>query len=201
MAVCGIGRRQREQRPTAHKRCARLAPCSACGTPLRGVVYARGVVGNDRIFIDYLLKWEFMNIVIDMDNTLTDEFGSSTRPGIVEFLQKLKNEGHVLLLWTNSTKERAVSILSDHKLNLFFSKFIFREDYDPKNIGLNKDIRNIKGDILIDDDPNEINYMKKINKKGILITSYRKGKSCDKNELNEIYKQIKSSKSIFDLFK
>jgi len=168
---------------------------------IKNVIYARNVVGNDRIFIDYLLKWEFMNIVIDMDNTLTDEFGSSTRPGIVEFLQKLKNEGHVLLLWTNSTKERAVSILSDHKLNLFFSKFIFREDYDPKNIGLNKDIRNIKGDILIDDDPNEINYMKKINKKGILITSYRKGKSCDKNELNEIYKQIKSSKSIFDLFK
>lgn len=159
------------------------------------------VVGNDRILIDYLLKWKIMNIVIDMDNTLTDEFGASTRPNIVEFLQKLKNDGHVLFLWTNSTKERAVTILSDHKLNLFFSKFIYREDYDPKNIGLNKDIRNIKGDILIDDDPNEINYMKKINKKGILITSYRKGKNCDKNELSEIYKQIKSSKSIFDIFK
>ncbi len=32
LAVCRIGKRQREQQLTAHKRCARLAPCSACGT-------------------------------------------------------------------------------------------------------------------------------------------------------------------------
>jgi len=32
MAVCRIGKRQREQQLTAHKRCARLTPCSACGT-------------------------------------------------------------------------------------------------------------------------------------------------------------------------
>ncbi|HEX3047420.1 MAG TPA: NIF family HAD-type phosphatase, partial [Bacillota bacterium] len=97
-----------------------------------------------------------MNIVMDMDNTLTDEFGSSVRPGIINFLETLKRDGHVLILWTNSTKERAVTILKDHRLHFYFSRFIFREDYDPQNIGLPKDIRKVEGDLLIDDDPDEI---------------------------------------------
>ena len=33
---------------------------------------------------------------------------------------------------------------------------IFRENYDPQNKGINKDIRKVKGDMLVDDDPSEI---------------------------------------------
>jgi HAD superfamily phosphatase (TIGR01681 family) len=131
-----------------------------------------------------------MNIVFDMDNTLTDEFGSSVRPGIIQLLDKLKKEGHVLMLWTNSVKSRAVDILLEHGLRSYFSKFIFREDYDPKNLGARKDIRKINGDVLIDDDPAEIEFMKKINKRGVLVTSYRKGKSVDKGDIERIYRTI-----------
>jgi HAD superfamily phosphatase (TIGR01681 family) len=131
-----------------------------------------------------------MNIVFDMDNTLTDEFGSSVRPGMIQLLDKLKKEGHVLMLWTNSVKSRAVDILLEHGLRKYFTKFIFREDYDPKNQGARKDIRKINGDVLVDDDPAEIEFMKKINKRGVLVPSFRKGKSVDKSDIERIYKMI-----------
>ena len=56
-----------------------------------------------------------MIIVFDMDNTLTDELGATLRSGIIVFLERLKKEKHELKLWTNSKKERALSILNDHK--------------------------------------------------------------------------------------
>ena len=57
------------------------------------------------------------NIVFDMDNTLVDEVGSTLRPGIIDFLVNLKNMDLNLILWTNSSKERAKTILYNHKLN------------------------------------------------------------------------------------
>lgn len=142
-----------------------------------------------------------MNIVFDMDNTLTDEFGASTRPGIYELLDKLQKEGHILILWTSSTKERALYILKENKLYHYFRKFVFREDYDTNNQGIHKDIRKVNGDILIDDDPDEINYMQEINKKGIQISAYRKNKQLEANELVELYKKINEKKGIFGIFK
>jgi hydroxymethylpyrimidine pyrophosphatase-like HAD family hydrolase len=143
-----------------------------------------------------------MNIVFDMDNTLTDEMGSSVRPGISQLLQKLVKDGHDLFLFTNSKKERAKAILYEHNLKNYFKKFIFREDYDPGNTGKNKDIRVINGDLLIDDDPEEIKHMKKINKKGFLVTSYRKGTNPSTDEMAKLYDFINKKKSIFgDLFK
>lgn len=133
-----------------------------------------------------------MIIVFDMDNTLADEMGTSLRPGIVEFLQKLKADKHELKLWTNSKRERAISILREHKLNSYFITSVFREDYDPDDKGIRKDIRKIKGDFLIDEDPKEIDFTKSIGKDGFLITSFRKGGKVKKEELDEIYKIIKS---------
>ena len=118
-----------------------------------------------------------MIIVFDMDNTLTDEMGSSLRPGIIVLLQKLVKEKFELKLWTNSKKDRAISILHEHKLKLYFSEFVFRENYDPEDKGIRKDIRKVKGEILIDDDPKEIQYVKSIGKDGFLISSFRKGKA------------------------
>jgi TFIIF-interacting CTD phosphatase-like protein len=45
-----------------------------------------------------------------MDNTLVDEFGSTVRPGIINFLEKMQ-ERHELILWTNSKRIRAIEIL------------------------------------------------------------------------------------------
>lgn len=130
------------------------------------------------------------NIVFDMDNTLVDEVGSTLRPGIIDFLVNLKKMDLNLILWTNSSKERAKTILYNHKLNRYFSKFIFREDYDINNEGKCKDIRKVKGDLLIDDDPKEIEFARKNKRKTYLIKSYRKNGITDKNEYNEIMKII-----------
>lgn len=141
-----------------------------------------------------------MNIVFDMDNTLTDEFGSTARPGIDNLLDKLQKEGHTLILWTGSTRERAIHILKEHRLYYYFQKFIFREDYDPNNQGVHKDIRKVNGDLLIDDDPDEIRYMKEINKKGVQIAAYRKNNRLEPNELVELYQKIKEKKGFFSVF-
>ena len=134
-----------------------------------------------------------MLIVFDMDNTLADEFGSAPRPGMHGLLQRLLADGHKLALWTNSTGRRAKTILMDLGFRRYFSIFKFREDYDPGNRGKMKDIRQIGGDILIDDDPAEVRYVNSIKKKGILISAYRKGAEPPEDELEDIYKQIKAA--------
>jgi len=131
-----------------------------------------------------------MVIVFDMDNTLTDEFGTSVRPGIIILLEKLINEDHTLVMWTNSAEQRARSIMFDHKLHRYFSQFIYREDYDPGNKGKPKDIRKVNGDVLIDDDPEEIRFVKSTGKRGFLISPYRKGKKPKKNEIKDLYSFI-----------
>ena len=141
-----------------------------------------------------------MTIVFDMDNTLTDEVGSTIRPGILSLLQRCKNDGHKLVLWTNSTRDRAKDILYRHNLSRYFSTFIFRENYDPQEKGLHKDIRKVKGDILIDDDPAEISYIKAIHKKGFRISSYRKGMKPNSKELSELYSYINKSDSLLRKF-
>ncbi len=138
-----------------------------------------------------------MILVFDMDNTLTDDFGSSVRPGIIRLLQKLRKDNHILILWTNSTRRRAEDILRDHKLRSYFKSCIFREDYDPEDEGLRKDIRQINGDLLIDDNPDEIEYVKSVGRKGFLIAPYRKGTTPDPDELTRLENEIRKSKSFF----
>ena len=121
-----------------------------------------------------------------MDNTLVDEFGSKERPGIRALLDRLTRDGHTLLLWTNSTRMRALDILKYNELRKYFATCIFREDYDPANSGIMKDIRRVKGDILIDDDPAEIAYVRSIGCAGFLIPSYRKGKPVNAQDVEEL---------------
>ncbi len=134
-------------------------------------------------------------IVFDMDNTLVDEFGSSIRPGMIDFIQSLKNMKCNLYLWTNSKKDRAQNILKEHKLNQYFDKFIFREDYDPNNSGMNKDIRKLNAQLLIDDDPNEIKFVNKLGLKRYLIKPYRKNGLVDNSEYLAILEIIKENES------
>jgi FMN phosphatase YigB (HAD superfamily) len=135
-------------------------------------------------------------IVFDMDNTLVDELGSSVRPGIVALLQRLRTDGHTLVLWTNSRRERAMQILLEHDLKRHFRACICREDYDPDEQDVPKDIRRIKGDILVDDDPHAIAYVQAIGRKGFLIRPYRKGAAGDRKELADLYATIGRAKGI-----
>lgn len=132
-----------------------------------------------------------------MDNTLVDSFGSMVRPGIAQLLQRLLNEDHVLILWTNSRRERAMDILRLHDLRKYFRAFICREDYDPLERDVPKDIRKIKGDILIDDDPEAIRYTRSTGCRGFLIRPYKKGAPLDRRELAELYLAIVKPKGVF----
>ena len=138
-----------------------------------------------------------MVIVFDMDNTLADEFGATLRPGMVALLERLLREKHTLVLWTNSKRDRARQILRSHELQQYFSTSIFRENYDPHEKGVPKDIRKIKGDFLIDDDPAEIAYVRSIGKKGFCISAYRKGSTPATQELAEVYRSITTAQSVW----
>jgi len=131
-----------------------------------------------------------MKIVIDMDNTIIDELGSTLRPGIIKFLDKISKR-HELILWTNSKRIRAMEILNYFKIRKYFEKIISRENYDPEEKGNRKDIRDYNYDIIIDDDIEEIEYNKKNGKIGILFESYRKNKKMDENELEKIENNFK----------
>ena len=126
-----------------------------------------------------------LKIVFDMDNTLADEFGKEARPGMRDLLGRLADDGHALALWTSSTRARALRILADHRFADFFAERVFREDYDRENKGAPKDIRRIGGDVLVDDDPKQIAFVKSVGLRGVLVKSYRGG-----NESPEVVKVL-----------
>jgi len=129
-----------------------------------------------------------MKIAIDMDNTIIDEFGSTLRPRILDFLEEISTR-HELILWTNSKRIRAMEIIDHFDIRKYFTKIISRENYDPQEIGLSKDISQYDYDILIDDDPEEIEYNESRGKTGILVEAYRQNKKVNENEFEEIIKK------------
>lgn len=101
----------------------------------------------------------------------------------MQLLEKLRVEGHRLVLWTNSRRGRTFKILGLHDLRRNFAAVVCREDYDPLGAGVHKDIRCMRGDLLVDDDPEEIAYQKSIGKKGYLLKPFRKGRMADPYEI------------------
>ena len=131
-----------------------------------------------------------MKIAIDMDNTIIDELGSTLRPGIINFLERI-SENNELILWTNSRRIRTIEILNHFDIRKYFVKIISRENYDPDEKGLRKDIGQYDCDIIIDDDKEETEYNKGKGKTGILVTTYRKNGSINEKELEEIQAKYK----------
>lgn len=125
-----------------------------------------------------------------MDNTLADELGQRARPGMIELLQRLAADGHALALWTSSTRARAKRILADHGFAPLFPEQVFREDYDPDNKGLPKDIGRIGGQVLVDDDPKQIAFVESRGLRGVLVKSYR-GKPEDQSVVRDVEKAIR----------
>jgi phosphoglycolate phosphatase-like HAD superfamily hydrolase len=138
-----------------------------------------------------------VRIVFDLDNTLVDSFGAEVRPGIVDVLERLSGEGHTLLLWTNSRRDRAVEILRLHDLRRHFAACIFREDYDPEERDVPKDIRRVRGDFLVEDDPKAIAYARSTGKRGFLVRPFRKGAAADREELSRLLDAVSRPKGFF----
>jgi predicted HAD superfamily phosphohydrolase YqeG len=126
-----------------------------------------------------------VKIALDMDNTLVDELGSTLRLGIINFLEKMCIK-HEVILWTNSRRIRAMEILEHFDLRKYFVKIISRENYDPEEKGLRKDIQKYGYDVIIDDDIEEIKFNNKNGKIVILVESFRKNCKIDENEMEEI---------------
>jgi predicted HAD superfamily phosphohydrolase YqeG len=131
-----------------------------------------------------------MKIAIDMDNTIIDEMASTLRPGIIKFLEEVSKRND-LILWTNSKRMRVMEILDYFNLRKYFVKIISRENYDPKEKGIKKDIKKYNYDILIDDDIEEVEYNKINGNVCILVEAYRKNKKMDENELEKIIETYK----------
>jgi len=138
-----------------------------------------------------------MHLVFDLDNTLTDDFGSVVRPGAVELLNTLQRDGHTLSVWTHSERDRARWLLRKLGLRSYFAQVVCREDYDPGNLDVGKDIRKIEGDWLIDDDPKQIEFVRSIGKRGFLISHFHKGRPVNSVELDQLYRKIRRSNGLF----
>jgi FMN phosphatase YigB (HAD superfamily) len=131
-----------------------------------------------------------VTIVFDMDNTLVDEFGAAVRPGMAALLARLRRDGHRLVLWTNSRRERAVEILRLHGLRPNFVKCLYREDYDPQERGLPKDIRAVGGSLLVDDDPDLCAFVRGNGGQAVQVSPYRKGGAANLDEVRDLYRAI-----------
>jgi FMN phosphatase YigB (HAD superfamily) len=133
-----------------------------------------------------------VKIAVDMDNTLFDELGKEIRPGILRLLSDLRGDGHELVLWTSSTRARARQILKWHDCERYFSDFYFREDYDPDNAGVVKDVRHIGADAIIDDDPKHCRAAVAAGRIGILVASFRGGNSTKPEEMEAVSRRLRA---------
>jgi beta-phosphoglucomutase-like phosphatase (HAD superfamily) len=131
-----------------------------------------------------------VRIAVDLDNTLVDELAKGTRPGIHAFLGRLRARGHTLILFTQSTKARARTILRDHGLEAHFAEFFYREDWDRENRNPPKDLRLVQADALIDDDPQNVAFARELGKRGFLVRAYRGGRA-DEAELAAIERALR----------
>ena len=84
-----------------------------------------------------------------------------------------------------------MEILDHFAIRDYFSKIITRENYDPEEKGLYKNISEYDIEILIDDDIGEIKYNLSKGKIAILVSTYRKNNKVNKNELNKIMQKYK----------
>jgi FMN phosphatase YigB (HAD superfamily) len=135
-----------------------------------------------------------LTIAVDLDNTIVDHLGKQVRPGMAGLLERLRAAGYDLIVFTSSTRERALIILRDHDLERLFRRVVAREDYDPENLGIAKDLRAFDAHVLIDDHPGHVAFVRSIGLRGIQISNYRGGR-VDPKELQAIERDLTGWKS------
>ncbi len=108
----------------------------------------------------------------------------------MNLLKRLKADGHNLILWTNSVKFRTHDILKEHKLRNYFSRIITREDYDTEGADGIKNIKKIKGDVLIDDNPAQQRFAKKYGYHVFVVKSFLTSKKPLPGEFDNLYHKI-----------
>ena len=133
----------------------------------------------------------FRHVCFDLDRTLVDDSGLHLRPAMRELLEELAGASIVLSLWTASIRECAMDILSRHRIDMLFSHFVFRDDYDPEGAGHPKDISYLNADLLVDDSPRLIEFVRTTGRAGFLITPFvNRGTKLPKEELRGLREMI-----------
>jgi hypothetical protein len=103
----------------------------------------------------------------------------------------LASDGHKLSLWSASTEDRGLELLDFHGLDTFFRTTVFRDHYDPSCEGHPKNIRYGDGDMLVDNDLAQIQFVESIGKKGLHVASFNsKSKTTWTDDSLKIYGQI-----------
>jgi len=122
-------------------------------------------------------------VVFNLNDTLIDVSTLKLKPNAIELLQALKNQGKEIALWTHSPKSRVQAIfdknpeLKNHfDINDKYSVQV-REDYAIGEYGnvlptdTLKPIKDIKGDVLVDNNPNQIYMQIKTGNVGLMADS------------------------------
>ena len=121
---------------------------------------------------------QIRTVVFDLDNTLVGDNGQ-LRPNALTLLDYLKNNGIEVKLFTHSTYDRANGILQNTGLSNYFNidnhnQVVTREGYaNGQPMHAFKDISKIGGDVLVDDNPLQIDQQAAAGRYAIKTTTYR----------------------------
>ena len=131
-----------------------------------------------------------MMVVFDLDYTLVDRYGTSVRPGVEDLLQHLAVAGHGLALWTAASRYRTENIFAFHDLGRHFDPIVCRDDPLSVQAGGRKDIRRIGGRFLVDDESDQIEYVRGLGLDGFLVAPYSGDPLADEDELDRLLDAI-----------
>lgn len=141
-----------------------------------------------------------MRIVFELSQTITDRIGIDVRPGMIMLMEELIGAQHELWLWTRLKKEEAKPVLREHGLVRYFTGTTFREDYDPWGEGVLKDIRRVRGGLLVDSDPVDIEYVESLGLQAFQVRPYEGG-DVSQRDLGELLEGIRRSVDMYVKFR
>jgi hypothetical protein len=124
-----------------------------------------------------------MIVVFDLDFTLVDCYATTVRPGMVDLLESLAADGHGLALWTAASRHRTDNIFSFHSLGRHFDPVVCRGDPLSEQAEGKKDIRLIDGAFQVDDEAEQIDYVRGLGLEGFVVSRFDGDPILDDNEL------------------
>ena len=135
------------------------------------------------------------HVVLDFDETLAvrmyskGKMSTSIRPGAIEFLSTLKKDGYIISLMSLGKKAHILAALKKSNLTNYFKHIKAGSKDFPTGL---KDIRTIKGDVLIDNSYTQIANVRGHGRLGIKIEPFY-GKGRYAWHVDEIMYGVKTS--------
>lgn len=138
-----------------------------------------------------------MKIVMELKKVIMSDRGTSVRPGIANLMAQIHTAGHKVAVWTNMPKSEARGILEKARVGQFVSQVIGAEDIRAFKTGNDKDIRKIKGDVLIDVDPLQMRFAVNKTYKVIIIPPFVEGQKPSEQDLLKVMDNLPKSGGFF----